>query len=302
MLSSGGARGLAHIGAIEELEKSGYTITSIAGTSMGALVGGMYAAGQLPAFKKWMCSLDKKAVFDLLDFTLSTNGVIKGERVIDAMKKMIADRKIESLPIPFCAVATDIINSKEIVFREGSLYNAIKASSSIPTLVTPFTLNELILVDGGVMNPVPINRVVRTRHDLMVVVNVNANLPDGYNKLIPGANTNEKAIPENGHEFFSKYLSYFNGMRKKNGTSATENKPDHLNYFELMSKSINLMIQRNSDLTIELYKPDILINISKNCFGIYDFHKTADIIEEGARRTRKVLDNLEVKSWWKIIN
>lgn len=298
VLSSGGARGLAHIGVIEELIKSGYNITSIAGTSMGSLVGGMYAAGQIEEFKTWMCSLDKKGVFDLLDFTLSTNGVIKGERVIGAMKKMIADRDIESLPIPYCAVATDIINSKEVVFTKGSLYDAIKASSSIPTLITPFTLNELLLVDGGVLNPVPINRIVRTKNDLLVVVNVNANLPNGKNNSPNGNKEYEKSNPDNGKEIFSKYLGYFNAIRKKNGTTGTDNKPEHLNYFELMSRSINLMIQQISELTIDLYKPDIVINVSKLSAGIYDFHKATEIIEAGADSARETLGKVRVRRKW----
>lgn len=305
VLSGGGARGLAHIGVIEELEKSGYTITSIAGTSMGSLVGGMYAAGHLEAFKTWMCSLDKKAVFDLLDFTLSTNGVIKGERVIDALKKLIADRNIESLPIPYCGVATDFINGKEIVFRSGSLYDCIKASSSIPTLVTPFSLNGLLLVDGGVLNPLPINQVVRTKHDLLVVVNVNANIQNGSSNAANGVKVDEKPVPENNNEFFSKYLSYFNGNGKKNASPDPKTKPEHLGYFEVMVKSLNLMMQRNSELTIELYKPDMLINISKNSFDIYDFHKSAEIIEAGARMAREVLDKepaQKEKSLWRLIN
>jgi NTE family protein len=289
ILSSGGARGIAHIGAINELEKAGYTITSIAGTSMGSLVGGMYAAGGLSAFQKWMCSLDKKAVFELLDFTLSTCGVIKGERVMDAMKKMIADRNIESLPIPYCAVATDIINCKEIVFRQGSLYDAIKASSSIPTLVTPFSLNGLILVDGGVLNPVPMNHVVRTKNDLLVVVNVNANVPAGNSEQHTNTAVAEKSTLANGKEIFSRYLSHFNSNRKKKDPPAENNKHEQPGYFELMSRSLNMMVYQISELSIELYKPDILINISKDSFGIYDFHKSADIIELGAAATRKVL-------------
>ena len=305
VLSGGGARGLAHIGVIEELERSGYTITSVAGTSMGSLVGGMHAAGHLEAFKTWMCSLDKKAVFDLLDFTVSTNGVIKGERVIEAMKKLIADRNIESLPIPYCGVATDFLNGKEIVFRKGSLYDCIKASSSIPTLVTPFSLNGLLLVDGGVLNPIPINQVVRTKHDLLVVVNVNANIPHKNNNSPNGIDVEEKLAAENNNEFFSKYLSYFNGNGKKNVAPAPKTKPEHLGYFEVMVKSLNLMMQRNSELSIELYKPDILINISKNSFGIYDFHKSAEIIEEGARMAREVLGKepaQKEKSLWRLIN
>ena len=289
VLSSGGARGFAHIGAIEELEKNGYTITSIAGSSMGALVGGMYAAGQLAVFKKWVCSLDKKVVFELLDFTLSSNGVIKGERVFDALKKIIPDKNIESLQIPYCAVATDIINSEEVVFRKGSLYDGIKASSSIPTLVTPFTLNELLLVDGGVMNPVPINHIARTKHDLLVVVNVNAKLSDDNFKHEEEVVIDKKSNHENGNEIFNRYMKYFNSYHKKNDTQVHKNKHEHLGYIDLTRKSLNLMIHQLSALTIELYKPDIVINISKDSFGIYDFHKSAEIIEMGANAAKEVL-------------
>jgi len=292
VLSSGGARGFAHIGAIEELEKHGYNITSIAGCSMGALVGGMYAADQLAVFKKWVCSLDKKIMFELLDFTLSSNGVIKGERVFDALKKIIVDRNIESLPIPYCAVATDIINSEEVVFRKGSLYDGIKASSSIPTLVTPFSLNELLLVDGGVMNPVPINHIARTKHDLLVVVNVNAKLPVESLNHEKNVASDKKSNHENGNEIFNRYMKYFNSYHKKNDSHVQKNKHEHIGYIELTRKSLNLMIHQISALTIELYKPDILINVSKDSFGIYDFHKSAEIIEMGANAARKVLNKI----------
>jgi len=138
VLGSGGARGVAHIGVINELIKQGYKITSISGTSMGALVGGMHASGELKIFENWMRSLSKHDVFKLVDFTLSLNGIIKGNKVLKAMKNKVPDRKIEDLLISFTCVATDIINGKEIVFKRGSLYDAIRASISIPSVFMPF--------------------------------------------------------------------------------------------------------------------------------------------------------------------
>ena len=142
------------------------------------------------------------------------------------------------------------------------------------------------------MNPIPMNHVKRNKHDIMVVVNVNANVPFEKQTQKNGTATNEKTTLENGNEIFSKYLTYFNSIRKKNGKQAPEDKPYHLGYFELMSKSLNLMIHQISELTIELYKPDILINVSKDSFGIYDFHKSAEIIEMGADATRETLKKL----------
>ncbi len=172
VLGGGGARGVAHIGAIEELEAQGYRITSVAGTSMGALVGGMYAAGHLGEFKEWMCALDRYKVFGLVDFAFSAEGLVKGNRVIRALKELVADVRIEELPVPFAAVAADLITGREVVFERGGLYNAIRASISIPSVFQPVRSGDMVLVDGGTVNPVPINRVRRTSGDRLIAVDV----------------------------------------------------------------------------------------------------------------------------------
>ena len=177
VLSSGGARGIAHIGVIEELENRGYTIGSVSGTSMGALVGGIYAAGGLKLLKEWMLTLDRLEVFSLVDFTLTRSGMVKGEKVLKEMRKLIPDKNIEDFSISYTAIATDIINDKEVVFDKGSLYNAIRASISIPTVFTPFEHQGVKMVDGGVINPIPLNRVKRSENDLVVAVDVNARIP-----------------------------------------------------------------------------------------------------------------------------
>jgi len=182
VLGSGGARGIAHIGVIRELINEGYEISSISGTSMGALVGGVYAAGKLDEYETWLCSLSKMDVFNLVDFTLSTQGIIKADRVLKEMQKFIPDQKIEDLPIKYAAVTTDLKNKKEVVITQGSLYDAIRASISIPMVITPIQKVDTLFVDGGVLNPVPVNRVFRQENDMLVAVNLNANIP--YHKLI----------------------------------------------------------------------------------------------------------------------
>ena len=166
VLSSGGARGLVHIGVIEELEEQGYHISSIAGASMGALIGGVYAAGKLTEFREWMKGIDKRKMVELTDFSLSINHLVKGNRIIDAIKEIVPDTPIENLPIPYCAVATDWETGREVTFRKGSLFGAIRASISLPAYYEPVRINGMVLIDGGIVNPLPLNRVARKKGDL----------------------------------------------------------------------------------------------------------------------------------------
>ena len=174
VLAGGGARGVAHIGAIEELESQGFEVHAVAGTSMGALVGGMYASGHLEPFKEWMYTLDKYKVFGLVDFALSTEGLVKGDRVMRAMKELVPDVKIEKMPLPFAAVAADLLTGREVVLDRGGLYDAIRASISIPSVFRPVRRGNQVLVDGGTVNPLPLNRVRREPGDVLVAVDVSA--------------------------------------------------------------------------------------------------------------------------------
>lgn len=281
VLGSGGARGVAHIGVINELVKQGYNITSISGTSMGALVGGMYATGNLKTFGDWMCSLSKLDVLNLVDFTLSLNGLIKGNKILKEMKEMVPDRNIEDLSIPFSAVATDIINGKEIVFEQGSLYDAIRASISIPTVFKPFNYNGLKLVDGGVLNPIPINRVKRHKDDILIVVNLGSDKKHSITNLKENIIDSDKTH----NKYISKIHDTINNI-------IPENKTDKIGYYNLLNKSTSLMIQKISELTLEKYNPDILIELSRDAFGTYEFYKSQEIIEFGENETRKALNNL----------
>ncbi len=278
VLGSGGARGIAHIGVINELIKQGYNITSISGTSMGALVGGMYATGELKKFEKWMSTLSKLDVFKLIDFTLSLNGVVKGNKIVDEMKKMIPDRNIEDLPIPFSAVATNIINGKEVVFSKGSLYDAIRASISIPTVFKPFNYNGQKLVDGGVLNPIPINRVKRNNSDLLIAVNL------GSSKKFKDIDKQEIIVEaDNMHnKYIVKIQNAINNIIPKNKT-------DKIGYYNLLNQTTALMIQTISELTLEKHKPDVLIEIPRESFGIFEFYKSQSIVKLGVSETKKAL-------------
>jgi NTE family protein len=271
VLSGGGARGIAHIGVIEELESRGYEITSIAGTSMGSVVGGIYAAGKLDILKKWLFSLDKLKVLYMVDFTLSKQGLVKGDRVTGRLKRLIADTQIEDLRIPFAAVAVDLIQSREVVFRSGSMYEALRASVSIPTVFTPVKTKDGLLVDGGVMNNVPIDRVVRTPGDILVAVDVNASVP--VNK--PAITKKEEKARQS---VYRKKVLEFQHYLIRNGSKSSELK---LGYFDLISKTISLMTHHTARLLMEQHSPDILIEVSHDSCEMYDFYKAEEMVEIG---------------------
>ena len=285
VLSSGGARGIAHIGAIEEIEKQGYNITSIAGTSMGALVGGVYATGKLPEYKKWLSSLDKLDVFKMVDFTFSTSGLVKGDKIFKEMRKVVPETNIEDLKIPFTAVATDIINKKEVIFTEGDLFEAIRASISIPSVFTPLQINDSLLIDGGVLNPLPVNRIKRSDNDILVVVNVNAFIPDNKTK------TTEPTEKKNG--LMSSEI--FKGLQKKLAEIIPKNKKEKLGYFNLITETIGLMIYQISTLTLQNHQPDVVINISRRACGNYDFYRAEELIEIGRNATIKGLEEFNTR-------
>ena len=279
VLSSGGARGLAHIGAIEELESRGYTISSIAGCSMGALVGGVYAAGKLEEFRGWMKTIDKKKMLELTDFSLSLNHLVKGKRIIDAIMEFVPDINIEDLPLPYCAVATDIKAGKEVVFTKGSLFEAIRASISIPSFYEPVQRDDMVLIDGGILNPIPFNRVKRQAGDIMVGVDVS------------------------GCDYKSQWEERHHPMWWQKDDHSLKAKildkiiPDDIefNYFSLLARTSSLMIRQNSILMTKLMKPDMLVDVQMNRYGIFDFDKSEKIITIGRQKTSQVLSKYELQ-------
>ncbi|MEX2475492.1 patatin-like phospholipase family protein [Marinobacter sp.] len=184
-LGSGGARGYAHIGAIEILQERGYEIVAISGCSMGALVGGMYAAGKMKDYKDWVTGLGQFDLLKLLDVTFSSVGAIRGEKIFSVVRDMLGDIRIEDLPIAYTAVATDLLAHKEIWFQEGPMDQAIRASVAIPGVVTPLVMGGRVLVDGALLNPLPIVPTISSHADMVVAVNLSGE--DDRRHRIPDA-------------------------------------------------------------------------------------------------------------------
>lgn len=279
VLSSGGARGLAHIGAIEALEEHGYHINSIAGCSMGALIGGVYAAGKLKEYREWMKTIDRKKMLELTDFSFSINHLVKGDRIIEAIMAFVPDMAIEDLPIPYCAVATDWQNGEEVVFREGSLFDAIRASISLPLYYEPVRRDGRILIDGGVINPIPLNRVERHEGDLLVGVDVSGH--------------NYKKQWERQQRLAEKHKA----DRSLKAQILDKLLPDNLdfNYYTVLSRTSSLMIRQNSILMERLMKPDILIDIQMSSYGGFDYDKSERIVTLGKKETDLAISQFEGK-------
>lgn len=276
-LAGGGARGVAHIGAIEELERRGYEIAAVAGTSMGALVGGMYAAGHLEEFKEWMCSLDRYKVFGLVDFTFSAEGLVKGSRVIDAMKELIPDMRIEQMRLPFTAVSADLLTGREVVIERGGLYDAIRASIAIPSVFRPVHRDGMVLTDGGIVNPMPVNRVRREAGDLLVAVDVCAPF------AVEGSGAVGGSVPAAGVNAIGA------------GRAALRKLPS-LNYYKLITASTEIMMQHLTRLMCRLYRPDVLVELPADRFGLFEFYRSREIAEAGAAAARQALDRFEASS------
>lgn len=272
VLGSGGARGMAHIGVIEELEKEGFEIKEIVGCSMGAVVGGIYCAGYLTDYKHWLIKLSRLDVFMLLDFTLSAQGFVKGEKVFKAMEEFIGDHQIENFHIPFTAVASDLLNKKEVHYRTGSLFKALRSSIAIPTVFTPVINGKTQLVDGGVLNPLPVDLVKKEEGEIIVAVNLNANIP--YEKATMPTEVNKEKVA------YMKMLQAFRSQFLK-----TDNKPedftDKMGLFDILNKSYDLTQDRLTELMIQVHKPDLVVNISRDACGVFEFYRANEIIEEG---------------------
>jgi NTE family protein len=282
VLSSGGARGIAHIGVIEELEKAGYEITSIAGTSMGSVVGGLYAMGKLQEYKEWLLQVTKMDIIKFLDLTIGHGGLVKGEKIVQVLEGFIGDASIENLLIPYTAVAVDIHRHEEVIFTTGSLMKAIRASISIPTVFLPVSYDHSYLVDGGVLNPLPIDVVKRNPGDILVSVNVNSYEPYQFE--------HEETVSKS-HE-----LGYMNAREKLNqrwseliNRGKGKSKPKEIGMFDLISESINMMQNKLAALAVEKYKPEIMINIPFKVSSIFDFYKADYLIEAGRHACRQAL-------------
>jgi NTE family protein len=271
VLGSGGARGIAHIGVIERLLEDGYEIESIAGCSMGAVIGGMYCAGYLDAYKEWLLTLNKSDVFSLMDFTWSQVGFIKGDRVFDIMRHITGEQRIEDFDIPFVAVAADLLTYEEVYFDKGDLYDALRASIAIPGVFTPVWGENAVWVDGGVLNPVPVNRTRKKEGSIVIAVNLNG--PD-----LPGSMQTNGMSMQVSEDLDAE--SWFQKMRWQWMTKEN-NGNGNMSMVDLLKKSYSLTQHKLIDMHLKLYQPDVVVEIPKSAGQTFDFYKAESMIEIG---------------------
>jgi len=281
VLGSGGARGYAHIGAIEELIKK-YEIKSISGSSMGALIGGFYACGKLEEYKNWVLELDTFDVVKLLDFSFTRGGILRGDKVMKIVEKMIGDVLIEDLPISYTAVATDIIKQKEVWIQKGKLIDAIRGSVAIPTIIAPAKIDDRYLIDGGVVNPLPIAPTMSDNTDLTVAVTLDAKSSQKPKVNVPKKEEDKKHKMEKIFLDLMKKTNFFEA-NKSNGIL------DKMSIFDVFGRSIDIM--QNTILRYKTagYSPDIVIGIPYDTCGFYEFNRAYELIELGKMITKKEL-------------
>ena len=281
VLGSGGARGLAHIGVIRWLEANGYSIKSISGSSMGALIGGIHAAGKLEIYENWVNALCKRDVMQLLDFAFSRAGLFSGDRIIKKLRDMLGDIHIEDLPISFTAVATDLDAGREIWLTRGSLFDAIRASIAIPTVFTPITYQGHLLVDGGLLNPVPIAPTLKDVTDITVAVSLS-----GKEESIPEPDESLAERKLTGNSYQNAIMEFIESLQAR--FIRDEEEPE-INVFDLMSRSLESMEHLITRFKLAAYNVDYLVEIPANACGIFDFHRAEEMVKLGYARTAREL-------------
>ena len=300
VLGSGGARGLAHIGSIEALEERGYAITSIAGCSMGSIIAGMYAAGQLKEAKEWFLQVDKQLILRMMDINLlSGNSLVKGERIIKELEKVVPDRPIEKLNIPCTIVASDMIHTEEVAFRTGSLFEAVRASISIPLFFKPVQLGNRLLIDGGILNPLPLHAVERTENDILVAADISGKdsmslqneLPDPIDVEGRLSELTARGIPipkalENQLRQLGKRVDIIRENRAKDLGSK-------VSFVSLLDRMSDMQIQQNTLQALRLTPPDVHAVMRQYAYNTFDFDKAEEIIAEGKRIMNEALDKYE---------
>jgi NTE family protein len=278
VLGSGGARGHAHLGVIRALEEQGFRIRNLAGTSMGAVIGGIHAAGALDTYIEWAYRLEVGDVVKLLDFSFR-GSVFKGERVFEVLGELIGPRRIEQLPIGFVAVATDIDAQREIWLNSGSLFQAVRASSAVPGVFEPVRMAGRTLVDGGLVNPIPIAPTLNDDTDLTVAVNLNA--MSGHH-LAHRPQSRDRSSPED-EAYRSRITRFVSELFNNNSEAGTPGAA------RLMVRSIDVMQGAIARLKLAAYVPDIIVEIPRDSAGFFEFNRAEELAELGYENTLAAL-------------
>lgn len=315
-LGSGGARGYAHIGVIEVLEERGYEIVSVAGSSMGAAVGGLYAGGVLAEYTEWVRTLTQRDVLRLMDPRLNAPGAIRAEKIMTRVSELLRGARIEDLPVAYTAVATDLIARREVWFQRGPVDVAIRASIALPSFITPVMLNGRLLADGGLLNPVPVAPTAAARADLTVAV-----------VLSGDATTSEVALPQRLsseaqplEDWFDRFrrtaagvldrdivrmvTRRFSGGRTDEPVAAVDRAveevfgelPAGLRMLDVMQLSLEAMQAIVGNYRLAGYPADVYVTVPKNSARVLDFHRADELIAQGRELAIAALDGYESRA------
>lgn len=296
VLGAGGARGLAHIGAIQVLQERGFRIVAVAGSSSGALIGGIFAAGKLAEYTEWALTLQRSSVLRLLDFAFGFPGLIKGERVIGVLRELVGDRQIEELDVLFTAVATNLETEREVWLNRGPLFDAIRASIAIPMLLTPHHVGGRDLVDGGLLAPVPIAATRQAIADLVVAVDLNAR---GVHSLLAAPAPAPQPVlpapePRPAREPASLRARLASWVGVPRVATAEPHAPRRVQaaqpgLIDLMSRSLDTMQGQLGRMQLALDPPDLLIRIPREACEFYEFWRARELIAIGREAAERAL-------------
>jgi len=322
-LGGGAARGMAHIGVCRVLEQEGIVLAGVAGTSIGAAVGGIVAAGELDAYEARMREMTRKRVITLLDPIIPRSGLFAGTRISQLMRSILGDLRIEDLEIPFTAVASGLENGEEVWLREGDLVEAMRASSSIPGLFTPVHYRGRWLVDGGVSSPVPFAAATALAELPVIAVDVNDQIqgaPAGLPEPAPPTDRAEPPLPSKlerilaAHELHPRLREFAENaratgsaageriasevrrMRERIRPTPTETPPRAPGMIESLTDTVIAIQHHLASCQHQLNPPEVMIVPRMKGVGLFDFHRTGELIAEGERATREALGLSEAKS------
>ena len=287
VLGSGGARGLSHIGIIKWLVENNYQINSISGCSVGALIGGIYAAGKLNEFESWIREIDKLEIFSLLDLAWKANGLVQGDKIINTLVNLLGDQQIEDLPLSYTAVAADIENEKEVWINTGSLFDAIRASISLPLFFTPVHRKGVLLIDGGVLNPVPIAPTFSDHTDLTIAVNLGGTVKKC--RPVVAIKTPIKTPIKTDSSIHSKIKSFINSFTAEESTSSSQD----WGAYDIANQAFDAMQSTIARQKLAAYPADVVIEIARNACGTLEFDRADEMIQLGYQTAQQCFTDLQ---------
>ncbi|MCG5430892.1 patatin-like phospholipase family protein [Mycobacterium sp. MYCO198283] len=317
-LGSGGARGYAHIGVINELRDRGYEVVGVSGSSMGALVGGLHAAGKLDEYATWASSLTQRAVLRLLDPSIASPGVLRAGKILDAVRDILGEAVIEQLPLPFTAVATDLIAGKSVWLQRGPVDEAIRASIAIPGVITPHLLDGRLLADGGILDPLPMAPIAAVNADLTIAISLSGEDPHARrpaddprpsaewltrmwrstSSLLDTAAARSILETPAARSMLARFAGGADaeaGDHSDNAlaTASRESEVPRLSSFEVMNRTIDIAQAALARHTLAAYPPDLLIEVPRTACRSLDFHRAAEVIDIGEELAARALDAYE---------